>query len=115
MVLAEHGINREIGDLVAELRTTDRGTSLLDMRLVSTKVGLPARSWRLGELDLCGAPLPAIAFVYGDHFVVIRQLVAPDLLEVDDPALGRLRWPVASFCKVWSGEILIFDSAWSPI
>lgn len=114
MVLAAHGISREVSDLAVELRTTGDGTSLLDLRMVSTRSGLPARSWLLGPPDLCRVPLPAIAFVYGDHFVVITRLLAPDVLEVNDPALGRLRWPMKSFSKAWSGETLVFDPAWSP-
>jgi ABC-type bacteriocin/lantibiotic exporter with double-glycine peptidase domain len=60
-------------------------------------------------------PLKAIAFVGGDHFVVIQRFVAPDVLEVDDPALGRLFWPVRAFKKAWSGETLVFDPAWTPL
>ena len=114
MVLAAHGISREVSDLAVELRTTGPGTSLLDLRMVSTSSGLPARSWMLSAPDLGRVPLPAVAFVYGDHFVVIPRLLAPDAVEVNDPALGHLRWPIKSFSKAWSGETLVFDPAWSP-
>ena len=113
-VLSAHDIESEIPDLAERLRTTPAGTSLLDLRLVATEEGLPGRSWVLDAEDLSRIPLPAIAFVYGDHFVVIRTFVEADLLEVDDPSLGRLRWPVASFSKAWSGETLVFDPNWSP-
>jgi len=114
MVLAAHGVEREIEDLYRELRTSERGTSLLDLRLVAARAGVPARSWVLGTAEMRDVPFPAIAFVKGNHFVVVRQLLDSEVLEVDDPALGKLRWPVNSFCKVWSGEVLIFDSSWSP-
>ena len=114
MVLADHGIESDISDLYRELRTSERGTSLLDLRLVATKAGLPSRSWVLGIAEMRDVPLPAIAFVKGNHFVVVKRLLDWDVLEVDDPALGKLRWPLTSFCKVWSGEVLIFDSSWSP-
>jgi peptidase C39-like protein len=113
-VLSAHNIESEIPDLAERLRTTALGTSLLDLRLVATEEGLPGRSWMLDAADLSRIPLPAIAFVYGDHFVVIRTIVEPDVLEVDDPSLGRLRWPVPSFSKAWSGETLVFDPMWSP-
>ena len=113
-VLAFRGIDREIPDLADQLNTTPAGTSLFDLRTVATEAGLPARSWVLNAEDLSHIPLPAIAFVYGDHFVVIRSFVTPDVLEVDDPSLGRLLWPVESFSKAWSGETLIFDTAWAP-
>jgi predicted double-glycine peptidase len=76
--------------------------------------GLPGRSWVLAPEDLADVPLPAIAYVRRSHFVVIRRFAAPQVLEVDDPALGRLRWPVHAFRRIWSGETLIFDPAWAP-
>lgn len=114
MVLAAHGIERSLSDLTLELGTTPRGTSMLNLRLVATRLGLPARSWAIRDTDLSKVPLPVIAFINGDHFVVIRRFVAPDVLEVDDPALGRLQWPVRSFKKEWPGQALVFDPAWTP-
>ena len=113
-VLAAHDINREIPDLADQLNTGPAGTSLLDLRTVATEAGLPARSWVLNVEELSRIPLPAIAFVFGDHYVVIRSVVASDVLEVDDPSLGRLLWPVESFSKAWSGETLVFDAEWAP-
>ena len=106
-VLAFHGIDREIPDLAEQLKTHAAGTSLFDLRLVSTEEGLPARSWVLDAEHLSRSPLPAIAFVYGDHFVVVRAFATPDTLVVDDPSLGRLLWPVDSFSRAWSGETLV--------
>jgi predicted double-glycine peptidase len=114
MVLAAHGIERSLSDLTLELRTTPRGTSMLDLRLVAGRQGLPARSWAIRDTDLSKIPLPAIAFINGDHFVVIRRFAAEDVLEVDDPALGRLQWPIRSFKKEWPGQALVFDLSWTP-
>src|SRR5262249_20252039 len=41
MVLAAHGITRDVSDLAVELRTSGSGTSLLDLRMVSTSSGVP--------------------------------------------------------------------------
>ncbi len=114
MVLADHGVERSVQDLAFDLETTTKGTSMLNLRLVAGRLGLPARSWALSARDLRQVPLPAIAFIYGNHFIVIRRFVATEVLEVDDPALGRLRWPVRSFQKAWAGQALVFDRAWSP-
>jgi len=114
MILAAHGIECSTSDLSSHLRLTPKGTSMLDLRRISLKMGLGARSWRLQPADLNRIPLPAIAFVNKNHFVVLRRFIAPDVLEVDDPALGRIRWPARKFDKVWSGEMLIFDPAWTP-
>jgi ABC-type bacteriocin/lantibiotic exporter with double-glycine peptidase domain len=115
MILEDHRIACSLPDLTRRLATTQRGTSMLNLRLVSTRFGIPARSWLLREADLKSVPLPVIAFLRSGHFVVVRRLMAPGVLEVDDPALGRLRWPVISFRKAWRGEALVFDPEWAPL
>jgi hypothetical protein len=115
MILAGHGIECRLADLAAGLQLTPQGASMQSLRLVSTQLGVPAKSWRVRPDDLSRVPFPAIAFINNNHFVVIRRLIAPKVLEVDDPALGRLHWPLGAFQRVWSGETLIFDPAWSPL
>jgi hypothetical protein len=115
MILAAHGIDRSVKDLLHQLRMRDEGTSLLDLRLAAAQAGVPARSWVLTESQLQHLPMPAIAFVGGNHFVVLRRLLDPRTLEVDDPAIGRLRWPIAAFCRYWKGETLVFSSGWTPL
>jgi ABC-type bacteriocin/lantibiotic exporter with double-glycine peptidase domain len=114
-ILAGRGIERPLSDLASDLRLTPQGTSMLNLRLISTKLGVPAKSWIVQPKDLPRVPLPAIAFVNKNHFVVIQRFVAPEILEVDDPALGRLHWPIRAFQRFWSGETLVFDSAWTPL
>lgn len=114
MVLSAHAIDRDLAALKLAVATRDAGTSLRELRLAAEREGLHARSWKLAGADLVRAPLPAIAYVNGDHFVVVRRLVDPATLEVDDPALGRLHWPLRSFRASWSGETLVFDDKWRP-
>jgi ABC-type bacteriocin/lantibiotic exporter with double-glycine peptidase domain len=115
MILAAHGVECSAADLVLRLRMTPRGTSMLDVRRAAAEFGVPAKSWIIKPVDLSRIPLPAIAFVNKDHFVVIRRFIAPEVLEVDDPALGKLRWPMRAFIRAWSGETLVFDPAWTPL
>jgi len=114
MVFASHGLDRDLMKLETEMGTTPEGVSLRNLRLAAEHEGLAARSWKLSAPDLLRAPLPAIAFINGDHFVVVRRRIGSDSLEVDDPALGRLHWPLKAFCSHWSGETLIFDGSWTP-
>jgi predicted double-glycine peptidase len=114
MALASFGVRRERSDLVVELHTDRTGASLLEMRRASQRSGIPAQSWRLRKADIAEVPLPAIAWIGRNHFVVIRRRIDALTLEVDDPSLGRLAWPVASFFQVWSGETLVFHSKWVP-
>jgi hypothetical protein len=115
MILAAHGIDPPITELTANLQLNPQGTSLMQLRLISKQWGVPAKSWHIEPKDLPHVPLPAIAFTHRNHFVVIRRFVASEILEVDDPALGKLQWPVHSFQKIWSGEMLVFDPAWTPL
>ena len=115
MILTAHGIECDISELASDLHLTPRGTSMLNLRLASARHGVSARSWSIRPEDLRSIPLPAIAFINGNHFVVIRRLIAPNILEVDDPALGKLQWPARSFQRFWTGATLIFDSAWAPL
>jgi predicted double-glycine peptidase len=114
MILAGRGIQCRLSDLTSSLHLTSRGTSMRNLRLASAQMGVPAKSWMVQPSDLPRVPLPAIAWIKKRHFVVIRKYVASEVLEVDDPALGRLHWPLRAFQQVWSGETLVFDPAWSP-
>ncbi len=114
MILSAHGIDCSLSDIESGLRLGPEGTSMLDLRLASAKLGVPARSWVIRPDDLARVPLPAIAFVNKRHFVVIRRFASPETLEVDDPALGKVLWPSRKFMRAWSGEILIFDPSWIP-
>ncbi len=115
MILDGHGVDCRLSDLASHLQLTPKGTSMLNLRLAAAERGVPAKSWMIHPSDLPRVPLPAIAFINKNHFVVIRRLIAPGVLEVDDPALGRLHWPLGAFQRVWSGETLVFDPAWSPL
>jgi hypothetical protein len=114
MVFAAHGISCDARDLARMLRLTPRGTSMAELRRAACAFGVPARSWAIQPRVLKQIPLPAVAFVKRNHFVVLRRWIEPEVLEVDDPALGRLRWPLRSFARIWSGETLVFDTAWTP-
>jgi predicted double-glycine peptidase len=114
-ILASYGIDPSVSNLSPHLRLPPNGISMLDLREISMKLGLEAKSWFIHPKDLPSVPLPAIAFVNKNHFVVVRRFIAPDVLEVDDPALGRIQWPSRAFEKVWSGEMLVFDPAWTPL
>jgi ATP-binding cassette subfamily B protein RaxB len=114
MVLAARGIRCDVPDVAGRLRLTPQGKSMSELRRAALEFGVPARSWAMQPRELKQVPLPVVAFVKGNHFVVVRRWIEPDVLEIDDPALGRLRWPLRSFARIWSGETLVFDPAWAP-
>lgn len=114
-ILAVHGVDPGLIERSSNLRLTPSGISMLDLRKVSLELGLRAKSWSIHPEDLYLVPLPAIAFVNKNHFVVLRKFIGPEVLEVDDPALGRIWWRSRSFKKSWSGEMLVFDPDWTPL
>jgi ABC-type bacteriocin/lantibiotic exporter with double-glycine peptidase domain len=113
-ILAERGIERSLSYLRRTTGTARAGTSMRNLRLAAERLGVESRSWSVPGKDLAGLPLPAIAFVNGDHFVVLRRHLAQGTLEVDDPALGRLHWPITSFRRAWAGQVLVFAPTWVP-
>lgn len=114
-ILTVHGIDPELLDRPSHFRLTSKGTSILELRNISLELGLRAKSWSIHPEDLHLVPLPAIAFVNKNHFVVLRRFISPEVLEVDDPALGRIWWQSHFFKKAWSGEMLVFDPDWTPL
>lgn len=114
MVLESKEVPHDLEELTKLARTNGPGTSLFDLRRVATSVGVRGRSWHLNVEDLATAPFPVIAHVRGNHFVVVQGQPTPGMLQVDDPALGRLLWPIREFALEWSGDTLVFDPSWRP-
>lgn len=114
MVLAGRSIDGDLSALERDAGTSLSGASIAGLRSAAARAGVESRAWSLTLTDLRHAPLPAIAFVHKDHFVVIRRFLGPDLLEVDDPAIGRVHWPLRAFRRAWKGETIVFEPGWDP-
>lgn len=110
MVLDHYGIT---GATLAELEvatgTGPDGTSMLALKRAAEARGLNGQGLRLSVERLDDIPLPAIAHVHGDHFVVIRS--AGEELVIDDPSLGRLRMNSRTFERSWDGVLLTFTTS----
>ena len=113
MVLDHWGIE---GTTLAELEvatgTGPNGTSLLALKKAAARRGVAGQGLRLPVHRLRDVPLPAIAHVHGDHFVVIRSVEGEFV--IDDPSLGRLRMSPRVFARSWDGVVLAFSGP-SPI
>jgi Peptidase C39 family len=108
MVLSGRGITAQLGDLRLSAKTNYVGTSLLGLKWAAEKYGVKASAWRLNQKDLQRIQLPVIAFVDGNHFVVINNVDNDGTLTVLDPARGRLQYNGSSFARHWKGETLVF-------
>ncbi len=107
MVLDHFGVaGATLRELEAATGTGPDGTSMLALKQVAEARGLVSRGLRLSIDQLPELPMPFIAHVHGDHFVVVRS--AGNRLVVDDPSLGRLRMSPATFDRSWDGVVLTF-------
>lgn len=106
-VLASFGRHIPLDVLERELPIEARGVSMLALRDSAVRHGLQATGWRVGWDALGSIRLPAIAFVNGDHFVVVLGASSSNV-ELADPARGRLRLTRRAFERRWRGEILTF-------
>jgi Peptidase C39 family len=107
MVLRDRGITAQLGDLRSSAQTNQHGTSILGLKWAAEKYGVKASAWRLKGKDLLRIQLPVIAFVDGNHFVVIDKVNNDGTLIILDPARGRLQFTEPSFVRHWKGETLI--------
>ncbi len=108
MILRDRGITVQLGELRLSAQTSYEGTSLLGLKRAADKYGVKASAWSLNQKDLLRIELPVIAFVDGNHFVVISNVNKDGTLTVLDPARGRLNYSGSSFARHWNGEALIF-------
>jgi ABC-type bacteriocin/lantibiotic exporter with double-glycine peptidase domain len=111
MLLRQKGIESPLEELRAQAGTSERGTTLLGLKSAATVHGLDARALRVSGSDLAQVPLPAIAFVDGDHYVVVSDRRSDGGIVVLDPARGKLLYDAASFSKRWGGELLVVVGA----
>ena len=108
MILRDRGITARLGELRLSAQTSYAGTSLLGLKRAADKYGVKASAWSLSQKDLQKIELPVIAFVDGNHFVVISSVSKDGILTILDPAGGRLQYSESSFARHWNGEALIF-------
>jgi predicted double-glycine peptidase len=107
MVLGSLGRPADLDVLERELLIGPRGVSMLALKDTAERHGLEAAGLRVDWKGLGRLPLPAIAFVQGDHFVVLLR-AGSSHVELADPARGRLRLTRRAFERRWRGEVLSF-------
>lgn len=92
----------------AELDIGPSGIDLLALKRAAEGRGLTTQGLRVSLDALVDVPMPVIAHVHGDHFVVVRSATG-DVI-VDDPAIGRLRMSDKTFSRAWDGAVLTFGA-----
>jgi len=87
------------------------GLSMLSLKEMAELKGLKTECWRFALKDLKNIKLPAIAFVKGNHYVVISEIKKNGKIIILDPAIGKLSYSLQKFQNIWKGETLIFESS----
>lgn len=111
MALTHLGIHRPLAAIEAATGTDRSGTSLFALGQYAEDQGVGAALWHLNMDDLIERDqLPAIAFVEGDHFVVIDSIGRDGSLWLRDPAIGQLHMTRTAFQRIWQGEVMLLDA-----
>jgi ABC-type bacteriocin/lantibiotic exporter with double-glycine peptidase domain len=103
------GYKADLGEAAHWSGTDEReGTSFAGLMRAANGIGLEARAYRLGlqHLSRITPQCPGIAYVDGDHFVVVWTDRAGSLHWIDPPFEDRLISHVA-FGRRWGGAILV--------
>jgi ABC-type bacteriocin/lantibiotic exporter with double-glycine peptidase domain len=87
------------------LKVGEYGVTLLDIKTALTKQGLNCTGYKTTLRDLAELPLPAIAHVSDNHFVVVESVEAESVVLID-PGVGRLKYRASAFEEKWDGVVL---------
>ena len=108
-LLTRLGKTADASSIASELKTNERGTSLLAMVKTTKKHGLNAKGLRLTDKGLSKQPLPLIALVRPEHYVIVEKVTKKEI-QFWDPSGSGLNKPSTRRCsrEAWTG-------AWSGI
>ena len=107
MVARYHGLSCGVG-LASRLSGWRwwSGTSLLGLAQAANQMGLTSLSARISAKALSEIPLPCIAHLRPNHFVVVCE-VDPQTVHVTDPLGGQKRMSFEEFTSLWGGVVLL--------
>ncbi|TCK23480.1 NHLM bacteriocin system ABC transporter peptidase/ATP-binding protein [Ancylobacter aquaticus] len=107
MVLAAHGLWVPLSDLRVACGVSRDGSRAGNLLRAARGYGMEANGFRLALADLKTMPVPLIAFVDMNHFVVVEGFAGGKVL-LNDPAFGRRRLSEEEFDRHYSGIVLSF-------
>jgi ABC-type bacteriocin/lantibiotic exporter with double-glycine peptidase domain len=107
MVLAYHGIDKDLPTLREEMNAGRDGVSVRVLLDTARRHGLTGRGVSTTVAGLRGLPAGSILFWNFGHFVVLER-VTSDAVEVVDPSLGRRRLTMSQVSDSFTGVALEF-------
>ena len=92
--------------VMQQVTMTDEGTSLLELKKVAIKNKFNATGVAENYRALMAEPLPVIAYINDDHYVVVNKITSSSVY-LFDPAIGHVQIDRAVFERVWNGYLLL--------
>ena len=111
MILAHYGLWIPLEQLRKECGVSRDGSNMKSIYQVAKKYKLQPRAFRCSAETLSNEiNLPAIAFWNYEHFIVVDGFDGGKVF-VNDPALGKVKYPLKEFEKSYSGVCMTFEPA----
>ncbi len=107
MILGFHGRFVPLDELRALCGVSRDGAKASTLLRAARSFGFEASGLKAEPHHLAELPLPLIAFINFNHFVVVER-VSDNAVWISDPAFGRRRETLAEFEKGFTGVVLTF-------
>ncbi|WP_348771370.1 NHLP family bacteriocin export ABC transporter peptidase/permease/ATPase subunit [Azospirillum sp. SYSU D00513] len=108
MVMAHHGLWIPLPELRETCGVSRDGSRASNIVRAARRHGFTAKGFRCEPQHLGDFPMPAIAFVNMNHYVVLEG-VRGRKVHLNDPAAGRRVLTQAEFDAIFSGVLLTFE------
>ncbi|MEW5767890.1 MAG: C39 family peptidase [bacterium] len=102
------GVNVTEKEIAEKIPVSPLGTSMLALADEAKMRGFKATGLKLTKKDLLRIKKPVIAFINGNHFVVIVSNSRQELLLID-PSLGKVLIKKKDFFKIWDGYVMALE------
>ena len=115
MILAHYGRWIPLEQLRKECGVSRDGSNMKSIYQVAQKYKLQPRAFRCDAEALSEkCTVPAIAFWQNNHFIVVDGFSGSDKSKkvfVNDPALGKVKYPIKEFQDSYSNICMTFEPA----
>ncbi|MFB3895338.1 MAG: cysteine peptidase family C39 domain-containing protein [bacterium] len=101
-----YNIPAEVNELAKYAGTSDQGTDLWGLYSAATIKGFTVKAIRITANQLQQIPFPAIAHIYNNHYIVLRE-VNHKYIVYSDSQIGFQQMPINEFNHVWNGVLLV--------